>query len=68
MDGLITCADLNILPLGSYDVLIGIDWLQAHRENIDCYNKNFECLDEEGNLRVIRGIPKAVSVRQISAM
>ena len=30
MDGLVTCADLNVLPLGSYDVLIGMDWLEAH--------------------------------------
>ena len=45
MDGLVTCADLNVLPLGSYDVLIGMDWLEGHRVNIDCYNKTFECLD-----------------------
>ena len=28
MDGLVTCADLNVLPLGSYDILIGMDWLE----------------------------------------
>ena len=27
MSGLVTCVDLNFLPLGSYDVLIGMDWL-----------------------------------------
>ena len=26
MNGLVTCVDLNFLPLGSYDVLIGMDW------------------------------------------
>ena len=36
MDGLITCVDLNVLPLGSYNVLIGIDWLEAHRVKLDC--------------------------------
>ena len=46
MNGLITCVDLNVLPLGSYDVLIGMDWLEAHRVNLDCYNKTFECMDE----------------------
>ena len=30
MIGLVTCVDLNVLPLGSYDVLIGMDWLEAH--------------------------------------
>ena len=35
MDGLVTWADLNVLALGFYDVLIGMDWLEAHRENFD---------------------------------
>ena len=68
MHGLFTYANLNILPLGSYDVLIGMDWLEAHKVKIDCYNKTFECMDEEGNPKVLRGIPKVISVRQISAM
>ena len=59
MDGLLTCVDLNVLPLGSYGVFIGMDWLEAHREKLDCYNKTFECLDEEGNLRVAKGFPKS---------
>ena len=53
MDGLITYAVLNMLPLGSYDFLIGMDWLEAHRAKLYCYKKTFECLDEEGNLRVV---------------
>ena len=42
MDGLVTFADLNVLPLGTYDILIGMDWLEARRENIYCHNKPFE--------------------------
>ena len=68
MDGLATCVDLNVLPLGSYDVLIGMDWLEAHRVKLDCYNKTFECMNEEGNIVVVKGIPKVISVRQVSAM
>ena len=45
MNGLVTYVDLNVLPLDSYDVLIGMDWLDSHRVNIDCHNKDFECLD-----------------------
>ena len=63
MDGLVTYVDLNVLPLGSYDVLIGTDWLEAHRVKIDYYHKTFECMDEEENLRVIRGIPNVILVR-----
>ena len=68
MNGLNTCVDSNVLLLGSYDVLIGMDWLEAHRKRLDCYNKNFECMDEKGNPVVVKGIPKVISVRQVSAM
>ena len=68
MNGLITHVDLNVLPLGSYDVLIIMDWLESHRVNIDCYNKTFECMDEEGNPRVVKGIPKVVSLGNFSAI
>ena len=68
MDGLVTYADLNVLPLGSYDMLIGMEWLEVHRARIGCYKNTFECMDEEGNPRVVRGIPKMIYVRHISAM
>ena len=68
MNGLVTCVNPNFQPLGFYDVLIGMDWLEAHRVKLDCYNKTFECMDEEGNPIVVKGIPKVISVRQISAM
>ena len=68
INGLSTCIDMNFIPLVSYDVLIGMDWLEAHIVKLDCYNKTFECMDEEGNPVVVRGIPKVISVRQISAM
>ena len=68
MDGLFIYANLNILPLGSYDIFIGMYWLEAHRVKLDYYNKTFECMDEQGNPRVVRGIPKVISVRNISSM
>ena len=45
-----------------------MDWLEYHKVKLDCYNKTFECMDEEGNLVVVRGIPKVISMRQISTM
>jgi hypothetical protein len=68
MNGLSTREDLNILPLGSYDCLIGMDWLDQHHAILDCHNKAFTCLDEEGNQRTVQGIPRAVAIREISAM
>ena len=68
MNGLATFVDLNVLPLGSYDVLIGMDWLESHKVKLECYNKAFECLHEEGSSRIVEGIPKVIYVRQVSAM
>ena len=36
-----THVDLNILPLGSYDMLIGMDWLEKHRVILNCVDKTF---------------------------
>ena len=39
-----------------------------HIVKLDYYNKTFEWMDEEGNTRVVRGIPNVIYVREISAM
>ena len=58
MNGLVTFVDLNVLPLGSYDVLFAMDWLEAHKVKIDYYNKTFKCMDEERNPIVVKGIKR----------
>jgi hypothetical protein len=68
MTGLNTREDLNIFPLGSYDCLIGMDWLDQHHAILYFHNKEFTSLDEEGNLRKIQGIPREVTVREISTL
>ena len=68
MNGLNTREDLNILPLGSYDYLIGMDWLDQHNAIIEYHKKEFTFLDEEGNLRKVQGIPRAITIREISAL
>ncbi|GAV79840.1 RVP_2 domain-containing protein, partial [Cephalotus follicularis] len=32
-------ADLIVLPIRDFDVILGMDWLSAHRARMDCYNK-----------------------------
>ena len=68
MKRLSTKAELNILPLGSYDYLIGMDLLDQHHALLDCHNKEFTCLDEEGNQKTVQGIPRVVTIREISTM
>jgi hypothetical protein len=63
-----TQVNLNILPLVSYDLLIGMDWLAAHKTKLDCYNKTLECENEEGRKVTLQGIQNHVSVRQISSV
>ena len=45
-----------------------MDWLDQHHAILDCRNKAFTCLDEEGNRKTIQGIPRAIAIREISAM
>jgi hypothetical protein len=59
---------LNILPLGYYDLLIGMDWLASQKTKIDCYTKTLECENEEGRRITLQGIQNHVSVRQISSL
>jgi hypothetical protein len=63
-----TQATLNVLPQGSYDLLIGMDWLAAHKAKLDCYHKTLECVSKEGKRITLQGIRKPVSVRQILAL
>ena len=68
MNGLSTKEDLNTFPLDSYECLIGMDWLDQKQTLLDCHNKEFTCLDEEGKLRKVQGIPREVTIREISAL
>jgi hypothetical protein len=68
MNHLQTQIKLNILPLGSYDIIVGMDCLKAHHVILKCYGKSFTCLNDEGKTVEIKGIPRKVTLRQISAM
>ena len=68
LNGILTKVNLNVLPLGSYDALISIDCLENHTAKVDCYEKVLECIEEEGRSRLVKGIPKQVSIRQISTL
>jgi hypothetical protein len=48
LNGVNTSVDLNIIPLGSYDILIGMDWLDNHHSFLDFHSKTFRYLDGYG--------------------
>ena len=69
MNGVNNFVDLNIIPLGSYAMLIiGMDWLDAHHAILNCHNKTYSCLDEEGNHVTVIGIPRPISTRKVISL
>ena len=63
MNGLKTFADLNIMNLGSYDVLIGMDWLDSHNSILDYHKTTYTFLDVDDNQVTVRGIPGPIFMR-----
>jgi hypothetical protein len=68
LDGQNIKTNMNIFPLGSYDVIIGMDWLEKNKAVLDFYAKTLRYKDIYDTTRTTQGIPKPVSVRQVSAM
>lgn len=48
-----TTTHLNLLPLGAYNLLLGMDWLYTHRTKVDCYEKKIECLNDVGERKFL---------------
>ena len=63
-----TSMKINVLPLGSSDMLIGMDWLEQHRVILNCFDKTFTCVNNEGETVTIAVIPRKITIRQISAL
>jgi len=63
-----TRVKLNVLPLGSYDILIGMDWLEEHKVLLNCFEKYFTCLNDQGETVTMKGILRKTSFRQIYAL
>ena len=36
LNGMPSSTHLNVITLGSYNMLLGMDWLYLHREKVDC--------------------------------
>lgn len=42
-----TSTHINVLSLGSYNMLLGLDWLFIHSTKVGCYHKVVECLNDD---------------------
>ena len=43
-----TKLDSYVTNFGIYDLIVGMDWLEGHRDFMDFYANKFLCLDDEG--------------------
>jgi hypothetical protein len=55
------------MALGTYDLIIGMDWLESHRALVDFYNKKVLFQNDLGEAIVIEGIKREVTLRLISS-
>ena len=68
LNDFLTHVNVNILPLGYYDMLIGMDWLKEHKVLLNCFDKTFTCIDNNLNSVKVKGIPRKVTIREISTL
>ena len=45
-----------------------MDWLEQHRVILNCFDKTFTCINNDGKLISVKGIPRKIVVRQISVL
>ena len=68
MNDFLTHVNVNFMLLGSHHLLIGMDWLEEHQSFLNCFDKTFTCIDDNRNNIKVKGIPRKVTIREISAL
>jgi hypothetical protein len=59
---------LYVTTLGSYDIMIGTNWLESHEAILNCKMKWFCLVDDEGQRCMIVGWNQGVSLSFISSL
>jgi len=68
LNGMPTTIHLNVLPLGLYNMILGMDLMYLHRTKVDCFDKAIDCSEDNGEKRILQGKKKLTSVRMVTAM
>lgn len=68
LDGYPIMEELNILPLGSYNLIIGMDWLERQANVMNFLERIVTCVSLDGLTRLIKGKPKLISSWKIPAL
>jgi hypothetical protein len=64
----VTRVNLYVTILGSYDVVIGMDWLETHEAILNCKTKWLSLVDDEGQRRVNIGRNQGFFLRFVSSL
>ena len=57
--------NLYVAPLGSYNIIIGINWVSKHRAKVDCLAKMVHCVDDQGRPTSISRIKYEIRAKKI---
>ena len=61
-------ADLIVLGIHDFDIVLGMDWLSKHRTTLDCYKKEVRLVRPEEPGEIFRGIRREIAPSLINAM
>jgi hypothetical protein len=64
----VTKDNLYVMILGSYDVMIGMDWLESHEAILNCKMKQLILVDEKGQIHMVVVQIQGVSLGFISSL
>ena len=68
IEGRCLSADLVVLDLTDFDVILGMDWLSTHGATLDCRDKVVRFRDQNGSEVVFRGDKRGTPRGLISAL
>ena len=61
-------ADLIVLGIHDFDIILGMDWLSRHRATLDCYKKEVRLVRLEEPRVIFQGIRREIAPSLINAM
>ena len=61
-------ADLIVLGIHDFDIVLGMDWLSKHRATLDCYKKEVRLVRPEEPGVIFRGIRREIAHSLINVM
>ena len=55
ISGILLTVDLRVMDMSEFDVILGMDWLTAYRDVIDCERRRVTAYMQDGTIVVFQG-------------